>query len=161
MKKMKTSKAAVFVRAVVVVWLIFMPLSWMWNAATGTSVWSAFEMLLSAIITVAFFGTAAWAITKVAMGLIYGRNPEYRAYRRQGGDPFIDSLPRILKPRESAWQFQCPVCEAPVERRIDICGRCGYGSDGDSSAYFDRYGDVKPPEINDAEWEDIRSRHHA
>ncbi len=157
---MRTSKFGVFVRSCVVVFLIYMVLSMLWNWMSGTFFWTPFHMAVSAVITVAFFGGIAWVITNLGMFLIYGRNSEYQRYRQGGGDPFFDSFPRIFNPNESDWQFQCPVCGSLVENRIDVCGRCGYGSDGDSSAYFERYGDVKPPEMNDGEWEEIRRRHH-
>lgn len=115
-------------------------------------------MAISAVLTVAFFGGIAWAITNFGMGLIYGRNSEYQRYEQSGGDPFIDTLPMIFKSGESEWQFQCPACGSPVQNRIDVCSRCNYGLNGDSTAYFDRYGDVKPPEMNEDEWEEIRKR---
>ena len=38
------------------------------------------------------------------------------------------------------WKYQCPVCGARVEKQIDVCWRCGYGRDGDSTAYQQRWG---------------------
>ncbi|TWT55469.1 hypothetical protein KOR42_28550 [Thalassoglobus neptunius] len=121
------TKAALFARACVVVFLIYLPLSWFWNWATETRFWTPFEMFVSAILTVLFFGGIAWLITNVGMSLLFGRNAEYERYKTVGGDSFIDSMPRL--PKESSWQFECPVCGAPVEHRIDICGQCGYGSE--------------------------------
>ncbi len=175
---MRTSKIGVFVRSCVLVFMIFLPLSMLWNAATGTNFWTPVEMAISAILTVAFYGGIAWLITNVGMGLLFGRKAEYQAYKNSGGDPFFDSLPRVFNPdsqsvRETgqdeprssfvppaSWQFQCPQCGARVEHRIDTCWKCSYGSDSDSTAYFERYGDVQPPEINDAEWDEIRRRHN-
>lgn len=175
--QMKTSKSGVFFRSCFVVFFVFLPLSWAWNAATGTIFWKPWEMAISAIFTVAFFGSLAWLITNVGMGLLFGGKPEYRAYRNSGGDPFFDSLPRIFNPdsqtvRQSgtvepetnfhppaSWQFRCPRCNARVQHRVDVCWNCSYGQDSDSTAYFERHGHVKPPEISDAEWDDLRRRH--
>jgi hypothetical protein len=40
----------------------------------------------------------------------------------------------------SDWRYQCPVCGSRVEKQIDVCWRCGYGRDGDSTAYHQRWG---------------------
>ena len=57
-------------------------------------------MAISAVLTVAFFGGVPWVITNVGMKLLFGRNPQYRAYRQQDGDPFCDSLPWPMKSDE-------------------------------------------------------------
>lgn len=158
---MTVSKTAVFLRSCFIVFVIYMILSTLWNWMSGTDFWTPFEMLVSAVLTVAFFGGIAWLITNVGMGLLFGRKSEYRAYQDNGGDPFIDSLPRLFQSGESNWRFLCPVCGSAVQHRIDICRHCGYGADGDSAAYFARYGDVKPSEMTVAEWTDIKSRRHS
>ncbi|PHQ34828.1 hypothetical protein CEE69_13230 [Rhodopirellula bahusiensis] len=167
----------IFGRSIVIVFVIYMTMEWAWNTATGTSFWKPWEMAISAVLSVAFFGGLAWLITNVGMGLLFGGNPEYRAYRSTGGDPFFDSLPRIFN-RDSqtvcasgmdepqtdfdppaSWKFRCPRCNARVQHRIDVCWSCPYGQDSDSTAYFGRYGNVKPPEISDADWAEIKRRH--
>ncbi|QDV56225.1 hypothetical protein Mal33_22070 [Rosistilla oblonga] len=170
---MRTSKTGVFLRSCFVIFCVFFPLSWLWNATTGTNFWKPWEMAISASLTVAFFGSLAWLITNVGMALLFGGKPEYRAYRSRGGDPFFDSLPRLFNPGcvkgadepqtnfvpPAIWQFRCPRCNAGVQHRIDVCWNCLYGADSDSTAYFERYGDVKPPEITDEDWDDLRRRH--
>lgn len=174
---MKTSKFGVFLRSCVVVFVIYLPLSWLWNAVTGTNFWKPWEMAISAVLTVAVFGGLAWLITNFGMALLFGGNSQYRAYRNSGGDPFFDSLPRVFNPYSqtvrqtrmdepqtnfvppASWQFRCPQCGARVQHRIDVCWNCSYGQDSDSTAYFDRYGDVQPPDISDVDWAEIKRRH--
>ncbi|WP_146408290.1 hypothetical protein [Allorhodopirellula heiligendammensis] len=109
------------------------------------------------------------------MALLFGENWQYRAYRNSGGDPFFDSLPQVFNPDSqtvrqtrmdepqtnfvppASWQFRCPQCNARVQHRVDVCWNCGYGADSDSTAYFERYGDVKPPEISEEHWAKIRA----
>lgn len=171
---LRASKARIFARSIVIVFVIYTTMAWAWNAATGTRFWTPWEMAISAILTVAFFGSLAWLIASFGMTLLFGGKPEYRAYRNSGGDPFFDSLPRIFNPdsRQTerdepqtdfvppvSWQFRCPQCNARVQHRIDVCWNCRYGADNDNTAYFERHGDVQPPEISDAEWNEIKRRH--
>ena len=149
---MKTSKSGTFLRACVIVFAIYMALAWIWNSMTGTKFWTLLEMGISAILTVAFFGGIAWMLTKVGMAVLCGRNPEYQQYRHDGGDPFFDSLPSAVTGSRKQCRFECPVCGSPVQNRIDVCGRCGYGADGDSTAYFERYGPLKPAEMSEDEF---------
>lgn len=38
------------------------------------------------------------------------------------------------------WKFQCPVCGTRQQTEFCVCWRCDYGADGDSSAYYRRWG---------------------
>jgi hypothetical protein len=173
---LRTSIFTIFFRATVIVFVIYMMLAWAWNSMTNSNFWKPSEMAISAVLTVLLFGGFAWAVTNFGMGLIYGRSQQYHAYRRGGGDPYFDSLPWPLNPdsrqvRETgmaepntafvppaSWEFQCPVCGAKQPSRVCVCWNCNYGSDGDSTAYFERFGS-KPDEISEQEWAEIRSRH--
>lgn len=42
------------------------------------------------------------------------------------------------------WEYVCPKCNAFNPEPKCICWRCNYGADGDSSAYYERYGLTKP-----------------
>lgn len=174
---MRTSKTAIFIRATLIVFVIYMVMATMWNSITNTNFWKPSEMAISAVLTVLLFGGFAWAFVRLGMGLIYGRSQQYHAYRRGGGDPYFDSLPWPFNPdsrqvRETgmaepntafrppaSWKFQCPVCGAKQPSRVCVCWNCDYGADSDSTAYFQQFGDSKPPEINDQEWAEIRSHH--
>jgi hypothetical protein len=70
---MKTSGFAIFLRACLLVFVIFMGLATLWNWATGTAFWTVFEMAVSAVITVALFGGAVWLGVTVATAIL-GRN---------------------------------------------------------------------------------------
>lgn len=70
---MRTSKAGVFFRSCFVVFCVFFPLSWVWNSMTQTNYWKPWEMAISAVVTVAFFGSFAWLVTKVGLALIRRR----------------------------------------------------------------------------------------
>ena len=175
---MRTSRFTIFFRATVIVFVIYLMMAWAWNSITNTNFWKPWEMGISAVLTVLIFGGFACAITNFGMALMFGRSSQYHAYRRGGGDPYFDSLPwplntdsRITRetgmqePRTSfvppaSWKFQCPVCGARVQHRIDVCWNCGYGSNGDSSEYFQKYGISKPDEISEQDWAEIRRRHH-
>jgi hypothetical protein len=167
----RTPRFVIFLRACVLVFVIFMLLAWLWNWATGTRFWTPLEMAVSAVLTVLFFGGFAWLVTNIGMALLYRNDPEYRAYRRSGGDPYFDSLPSPINPdsdltRQTGlqepeyesfvpprhWKFQCPRCGARVEHRIDVCWRCFYGADGDSSDYLARWGNERPSDISPDEW---------
>ncbi len=173
---MRSSKSVVFVRSCVVIFLIYLPISWMWNSMTQTNYLKPSEIAIAAAVSVLFYGGFAWLVTNVGIRLLFGRNARYRAYRNSGGDPFIDMLPRVFNPDSPTfratgmdepetifvppanWQFRCPQCNARVQHRIDVCWNCSYGADSDNTAYFERYGDVKPPEISEDDWAEIKRR---
>ena len=99
-----------------------------------------------------------WAFFWLGKFLV-SSDPEYQGWRQAGGHYFWDTLPRILNPDSDLirrggfaepayssfvppadWQFQCPKCGSRVQHSVDVCWSCNYGADGDSTAYFDRYG---------------------
>lgn len=175
---MRTPKTTIFIRATVIVFVIYMMLAWTWNSMTNSNFWKPWEMGISAVLTVLIFGGFAWAVTNFGMALLYGRSSEYHQWKQTGGDPYFDSLPWPLNPdsrqvRETgmaeprtsfvppaSWKFQCPACGARQPSRICVCWNCDYGQDSDSTAYFERFGDSKPPEISEQEWAEIRRRHN-
>ena len=175
---MRTSKFKICIRATLIVFLIYMALAWAWNSITNTNFWTPLEMFISAVLSVVIFGGLLGLVVRLVAGLIYGRDPDYRQWLDDGGDPFFAVLPWPFHPdsqltRETGiqepstsvvppadWQYQCPSCGARVQRRIDVCWNCSYGSNGDSTVYFERYGvEFRPPEILPDEWERIRRRH--
>lgn len=175
---MRTSKITIFVRATGIVFVIYMMMAWACNTMTQSNFWKPSEMAIAAVVSVLFYGGFAWLVTNAGMGLLFGRNARYRNYRNSGGDPFFDSLPPVFNPDSQVvrqtgmaepetnfvppakWQFRCPQCNARVQHRIDVCWNCSYGADSDNTAYFDRYGDERPPEISEEDWEQIKRRHN-
>ena len=84
----------------------------------------------------------------------------YYTTRAAGWHPFWDTKWRIFNPDSELirnggfeepeytdfvppadWQFQCPVCGARQPFDEGICWMCGYGADGNSDAYYERWGD--------------------
>ena len=168
---MRTSKFAVFIRSCIVVFCIYLPLSWMFNKMVGEHYFTMTDMAISAVVSVIFYGGFAWLFTNIGMRMIYGNDPQYQAFKRNGGDPFIDSLPRLFtgkgqsKPSQQIkgpehWKFSCPRCDSKVEHQIGTCWNCNYGADGDSTLYLQQNGKEKPSEMNDSEWEEIIRRHN-
>lgn len=156
---MRTSRSTIFVRACLIVFVVFMMIASAWNWATETNFWTPLEMAISAVLTVVLFGGFCWLVVNFGMAILYGRSSEYQRYRRTGGDPYFDSLPLPINPdseitRQTGlgeppygssvppahWRFQCPRCGSRVEQRIDVCWNCRYGEDGDSSDYYRRWG---------------------
>ncbi len=97
---------------------------------------------------------------------VYPLDPtgNYYSVRQAGWHPFWDRLWPLFSPDSDLirnggfeepqyidfvppadWQFQCPVCGARQPFEICVCWNCGYGADGDSTAYYERWGDIDPP----------------
>jgi hypothetical protein len=95
--------------------------------------------------------------------LFFRGTSEYYQAKSTGFRWFFDSIPGIFNPDSDAtrhtgnaepkvehfkppenWKYQCPVCGARVEHKIDCCWHCGYGRDGDSTVYYNKHG-IQPP----------------
>ena len=94
---------------------------------------------------------------------VYPTDPNYYHVRRAGWHPFWDRLWPIFN-RDSElirnggfeepeytdfippadWKYQCPVCGARQPFDYGVCWLCGYGADGDDTAYRERWGDIDP-----------------
>lgn len=156
----RTSGAAIFFRAFVAVFVISMVLAGLWNWATETRFWSPVEIAIASLMIVVFYGGVAWLVTNVGTRLLFRNDRNFRRYIKSGGDPYLDILPNPLNPdsdvpRETGlqepeisksmpagWAYQCPVCGCRQPSRVCVCWNpdCRYGADGDSTAYFERFG---------------------
>lgn len=156
----RTSRSSIFIRAFVLVFLVSMALAELWNWMTGTRFWSVVEIAVASMLIVVFYGGFGWLVTNVGIRLLFGRDPEYQRFVQSGGDPYLNALPKPLNPdsdvtRETglqepeisksmprSWIYQCPVCACRQPQRICVCWNpdCRYGADGDSTAYFERWG---------------------
>lgn len=163
---MRTSKLIISIRATVIAFVIYLGMSWAWNSITGKDYWTTSEMAISAVLTVLIYGGFAWLVTTFGMFLLYGRDPEYRRWKQQGGDPYFDSLPSPLNPDSKvtrktgiaepttslvppqSWTFQCPVCGSKQPSKVCVCWNCHYGADNDSTAYFEKFGTEKLPKMS-------------
>lgn len=107
-----------------------------------------------------------WSLLAHGIGhfFVYPHDPtgNYYAVRRAGWHPFWDRLWPIFNPDSELirdggfeepvytdfvppddWKYQCPVCGARQPYDFGVCWMCGYGADGDSSAYYERWGDSR------------------
>ncbi|WP_442508354.1 hypothetical protein SH528x_007323 [Novipirellula sp. SH528] len=128
------------------------------NEAAGRIYWTFADCFVVpfwvTVIVTALFWTCLWFGT-----LIVRNDADYQRWARAGGHYFWDSLPRILNPDSELirnggfaeptytdfvppthFRFQCPQCGARVQDAFGVCWRCSYGADGDSTAFYERYG---------------------
>ena len=105
---MRTSKIAIFIRATVIVFAIYMMMATLWNSITNTNFWSVTEMAISAVLTVLLFGGFAWAVTNVGMALMYGRS---RAVSHNIRD-FWARVPVVRHGRKGTAATRCESCKA-------------------------------------------------
>lgn len=144
----KTPRTVIFLRAVAIVWAILwgffhiLPFEGYYYVKIWSTWW--FPLLLS-VALVLRVGVVSYVIDMIFYGLLMGNDPAYQEARRGGWHPFWDNIPSPINPDNSFepptnWQFFCPVCNSRVEKAKDVCWNCGYGADGDSTAYYERYG---------------------
>ncbi|TWU41864.1 hypothetical protein [Novipirellula artificiosorum] len=151
--------SSIMARFMFAVWaFLFLGFYWMGNHAAGRTYFSFADTIICAfwitLIITAVFWSCLWFASQLVLD-----DPDYRQWTIAGGHYFWDTLPAILNPDSEMirnggfvepsytdftppphWQHQCPVCGARVEHAVDVCWNCCYGADGDSSAYFRRYG---------------------
>lgn len=180
MRGQRTKAAEIFARSLVLVFIISMLIAGVWNWATETNFWTPTEIALSSFLIVLVFGGGGWLIVNFGMKLLFGRNSAYKQFIQSGGDPYLDSLPSPMNPdsqlvRETGlqepetdftpprhWKFQCPVCGARQPSQVCVCWNCNYGADGDSSAYYRRWGGTPPtvPTVPSAQTDDDNNGPH-
>ncbi len=151
----RTSRLVIFLRAVAIVWgvlwLFFHILPF--EGYYYVKIWSRWWFpLLLALVLVFRVGLISYCIDTFIYWLMYNGDPSYQEARQNGWHPFWDNIPSPINPDNgfvppASWQFCCPVCNSRVEKAVDICWNCGYGSNGDSTAYYNRYG--HPPKPDD------------
>jgi len=152
----RTPISVLIARIFAAMWAIsFVLLALCWNNMTGGNFWSFWEICWASMATTLFITGWYWVFNKGGEQLIKN-HPDYRQFKAAGGHHFWDTLPRILNPDSDVvrrggvrepeytdfvppadWRFQCPVCGARLQFNPDVCWRCNYGADGDSSAWYD------------------------
>jgi hypothetical protein len=131
-----------------------------WNGLSGTNMFP-FKVVIgvSAVLTFLFTGVG-WVVVTGGSKVLLNNDPNFQRWKKTGGRPYWDSLgwpintatpierqTGLAEPEytdfipPADWCYQCPVCGARVEKQIDVCWRCSYGADGDSTAYHQRWGD--------------------
>ena len=175
----RTSKSAIVARAFIVGFVISLGLGGLWNMATGTAFWTFGALALGSLFIVCGFGLFGWIIVNVGTRLFCGRDPDFQNYVRNGGDPYFDTLPSPMNPDSEvtrvtglqepenskgvpkSWVYQCPVCGCRQPSRVCVCWNpeCRYGADGDSTAYYKRWGHLgKPAAVTDELWHESNGR---
>lgn len=134
-------------------------ISLFWNTLSGMNMFPFEVVFWVAVILTVIFVSIGWATVTVGSDVLLKDDPEFQRWKQAGGRPYWDSLPSPINPATpieritglaeprytdfappADWVFQCPKCGARCEKEIDICWRCFYGLDGDSTAYYERWG---------------------
>jgi hypothetical protein len=144
-----------FVTVSVIIFLV----SLFWNTLSGTNMFPFSVVVgVSAVLTV-LFNVVGWVVVTLGGEAILHNDPNFQKWKRMGGRPYWDSIgwpintatpierqTGLAEPEytnfvpPADWRYQCPVCGSRVEKQIDVCWRCGYGNDSDSTAYHQRWG---------------------
>ena len=134
-------------------------ISLFWNVLSGSNMFPVGVVFWVAVILTVIFVSIGCATVTMGSEVLLKDDSEFQEWKAQGGRPYWDSLPSPINPATEierqtglaepqytdfvppVWfRFQRPNCGARVEKKIDICWRCGYGRDGDSTAYYERWG---------------------
>ncbi len=155
----RPSVFVLLLRYFVTVFLIVFMISLFWNMLSGTNMFP-FRVVIgvSAVLTFLFTGVG-WVVVTGGSKVLLNNDPNFQRWKRMGGRPYWDSIgwpintatpierqTGLAEPEytdfvpPADWRYQCPRCGARVEKQIDICWRCSYGSDGDSTDYHKRWG---------------------
>ena len=155
----RSSAVVIVVRMFCTIFLIAFACSIFWNSLSGRTMLSLEVAFWVAVVLTVLFLVIGWVVVTVGGNLLLGDDRDFKQWKDQGGRPYLDSLPSPINPDSSitkltglaepqytdfvppsSWRFQCPACGARVEKKIDVCWRCSYGRDGDSTAYHQRWG---------------------
>ncbi len=156
----RPSALVLLFRFFLTVFVIIFAFSMFWNTLSGTNMLPFKAVIGASAVMTVLFTVVGWIINNVAGEALFGRNSEYLKWKKSGGRPYWDSLgwpintttpierqTGLAEPEYTEfvppdnWMYQCPVCGARVEKKIDVCWRCGYGRDGDITAYHQRSSD--------------------
>lgn len=99
-------------------------------------------ILMVAVCLFVLFFVPGYLITTIGTNWLHRDDPHYQAYRRSGGQPYLDNMgfgqsvkdyhlpyqepnydSGFVPPR--SWGFQCLTCYARVERPSGQCWNCG------------------------------------
>ncbi len=155
----RPSAIVLLFRYFLTVFVIIFAISLFWNTLSGTNM-LPFKVVIgvSAVLTV-LFNVVGWVVVTLGGEAILHNDPNFQKWKRMGGRPYWDSIgwpmntatpierqTGLAEPEYTNfvppghYRFQCPACGARVEKQIDVCWRCSYGADGDSTAYHQRWG---------------------
>ena len=155
----RPSAIVLLFRYFVTMFVITFLVSVFWNTLSGTNMFP-FKVVIgvSAVLTV-LFNAVGWIVVTGGSQVLLNNDPNFQKWKRIGGRPYWDSIgwpintstpierqTGLAEPEytdfvpPANWKYQCPTCGARVEKQIDTCWACGYGRNGDSTAYHQRWG---------------------
>lgn len=157
-----TSRPSVFVlllRYFVTVFVITFLISLFWNVLSGSNMFPFSAVIGVSLVLTMLFNVVGWVVVTIGGEAILHNDPNFQKWKKMGGRPYWDSIGWPINAATSIeretglaepeytdfvppaeWRYQCPVCGARVEKQIDVCWKCNYGADGDSTAYRQRWG---------------------
>ena len=155
----RPSAIVLLFRYFIAVFVITFLVSLFWNMLSGTNMFPFKVVIGVSVVLTVLFNVVGWVVVTSGSQVLLNNDPNFHTWKRMGGRPYWDSIGWPINTatpieRETGlaepeytdfvppadWRYQCPVCGARVEKQIDVCWRCGYGRDGDSTAYRQRWG---------------------
>lgn len=155
----RPSVVVLMFRYFVTIFVITFLISLFWNVLSGTNMFPFRAVIGVSLVLTGLFNVVGWVVVTLGGETILHNDPNFQKWKRMGGRAYWDSIGWPINTatpieRETGlaepeytdfvpppdWRYQCPVCGARVEKQIDVCWRCGYGRDGDSTAYHQRWG---------------------
>lgn len=88
-------------------------------------------VLLGAAVGVGGLVLFCWGFTRIAGHLMYGHDPSYQQWVKNG-DPWFDTLPppfRASKTNSSRAPYFCLKCGGDMFVPVGVCPACGHGAD--------------------------------
>jgi hypothetical protein len=155
----RPSAIVLLFRYFVTVFVIIFLVSLFWNTLSGTNMFPFGAVIGVSVVLTVLFNAVGWIVVTGGSQVLLNNDPEFQKWKQMGGRPYWDSIgwpintatpierqTGLAEPEytnfvpPADWRYQCPVCGSRVEKQIDVCWRCGYGHDSDSTAYHQRWG---------------------
>ena len=155
----RPSRIVLMFRMFCTLFVIVFLISLFWNTLSGRDMFPIAIVFWVSVVLTIWFTIAGWVGVTVGSQVLLKDDPAFQKWKDNGGRPFwdgglgwpintasdIERETGIAEPKytdfvpPASWRYQCPVCGARVEKKIDTCWACGYGRDGNSDAYHQRF----------------------
>jgi hypothetical protein len=155
----RPSAIVLLLRYFATIFVFMLLVSMFFNGLSGTNMFPFRAVVGSSVLLTLLFNIVGWVVVTGGSKVLLNNNPNFQKWKQMGGRPYWDSIGWPINTstpieRETGlaepeytdfvppanWKYQCPVCGSRVEKQIDVCWQCGYGRDGDSTAYHQRWG---------------------
>ena len=155
----RPSVVVLMFRYFVTIFMITFLISIFWNTLSGTNMFPFSAVIGVSVVLTVLFNVVGWVVVTGGSKVLLNNDPDFQKWKEMGGRPYWDSIgwpintatpiereTGLAEPEytdfvpPASWRYQCPVCGARVEKKIDTCWRCSYGANGDSTAYHQRWG---------------------